>query len=57
MPYVLASAGFTPPGPSSFWHPLIGDGAFAVTRSMFVVVATVILVFFGIGYALGRLFL
>jgi len=44
MPYVLASAGFTPPGPSSFWHPLIGDGAFAVTRSMFVVVATVIII-------------
>ncbi|MBF5080571.1 F0F1 ATP synthase subunit A [Quadrisphaera sp. INWT6] len=35
-----ASAGFTPPSPADFWQPLIGDGAFAVTRPMVVMVLT-----------------
>jgi len=44
MPYALASGGFEAPGVSSFWHPLIGDGAFAITRTMFVAVLSVILI-------------
>lgn len=30
----VATEGFTPPSPSDFWQPLIGDGAFAFTRPM-----------------------
>ena len=45
-PHVLAaeSEGFVPPTPADFWQPLIGDGAFAITRSMFVVVISVVLI-------------
>lgn len=45
--YVLAAAeaeGFVPPGTSSFWQPLIGDGAFAITRSMIVVMLSVAII-------------
>ena len=41
-PHVVA--GFTPPTPADFWQPLIGDGAWAVTRSMIVIVLSVALI-------------
>ncbi|TXR55298.1 F0F1 ATP synthase subunit A [Quadrisphaera setariae] len=37
---VPTSAGFVPPSPADFWQPLIGDGAFAITRPMFVMALT-----------------
>ncbi|UER54951.1 F0F1 ATP synthase subunit A [Kineosporiaceae bacterium SCSIO 59966] len=43
-PLVLAAEGFNPPTPGDFWQPLIGDGAFAVTRSMFVIAISVVLI-------------
>ncbi len=45
-PLALA-AEFEPPGTPDFWQPLIGDGAFALTRSMVVFgVSAVLLAFF-----------
>jgi len=43
---VLASTseGFHAPGLPDFWQPLVGDGAFALTRSMVVMVATTVVV-------------
>jgi F-type H+-transporting ATPase subunit a len=41
---VLAGASFEPPGASSFWQPLIGDGPFAITRTMFVISLSVVLI-------------
>lgn len=41
-PHVVA--GFTPPTPADFWQPLIGDGAWAVTRSMIVILLSVALI-------------
>ncbi len=40
MSTVLAAAGegFTPPGVEDFWQPLVGDGAFALTRPMVLIV-------------------
>lgn len=43
-PMVLTSGGFHPPGAAEFWQPLIGDGAFAVTRTMFVISLSVVLI-------------
>jgi F-type H+-transporting ATPase subunit a len=44
-PHVLAAGeGFVPPTTGDFWQPLIGDGAFAVTRSMFLMVISVVLI-------------
>jgi F-type H+-transporting ATPase subunit a len=44
---VLAAAagdsGFEPPGPADFWQPLIGNGAFAVTRPAVVLLISVAL--------------
>lgn len=34
-PFVAADE-FHPPGPADFWQPLIGEGAWAITRPMFV---------------------
>ncbi len=46
-------AGFVPPGPSDFWQPLIGDGPFAFTRPMILmIISTVIVVVLGL--ALSR---
>jgi F-type H+-transporting ATPase subunit a len=42
-PLAAGSESFVAPGPSDFWQPLIGDGAFAVTRSMIVFAVTAIL--------------
>ncbi|MEJ5915003.1 F0F1 ATP synthase subunit A [Pseudokineococcus sp. 1T1Z-3] len=42
-PHVLAS-GYSPPSPSSFWHPLIGEGATAITRPMFLMAFSVLLI-------------
>jgi F-type H+-transporting ATPase subunit a len=39
---VLAAEQFEPPGAPDFWQPLIGDGAFAITRTMVVMVLSVI---------------
>ncbi|MFN8077149.1 MAG: F0F1 ATP synthase subunit A [Kineosporiaceae bacterium] len=47
MSFVLAaesSDGFEAPGSSDFWQPLIGDGAWAITRPMFVILLSVVLV-------------
>ncbi|MFZ5870652.1 MAG: F0F1 ATP synthase subunit A [Actinomycetota bacterium] len=38
---LAAEEGFVPPTTGDFWQPLIGDGAFAITRSMFVIVISV----------------
>lgn len=39
MSTVLAAGeGFTPPGVEDFWQPLVGDGAFALTRPMVLIV-------------------
>lgn len=39
-----ASEGFEAPGVSDFWQPLVGDGAWAVTRPMVVMVLSVVLI-------------
>jgi F-type H+-transporting ATPase subunit a len=39
---VLAAEQFEPPSAPDFWQPLIGDGAFAITRTMIVMVLSVI---------------
>lgn len=39
---VLTSEGFVPPSAKDFWQPLIGDGSFAITRSMVVMVLSTI---------------
>ena len=45
-PHVLAAGeGFVPPSVGDFWQPLIGDGALAVTRSMFLIVISVVLIY------------
>jgi F-type H+-transporting ATPase subunit a len=41
---VLTGEAFHPPGVEDFWQPLIGDGAFAVTRPMVMMVLTTVLV-------------
>jgi F-type H+-transporting ATPase subunit a len=38
----LAAEQFEPPSAPDFWQPLIGDGAFAITRTMVVMVLSVI---------------
>lgn len=44
-PHVLAveGEGFSPPTPADFWQPLIGDGAFAITRPIFLALISVAL--------------
>ena len=39
---VLAAEEFEPPSAPDFWQPLVGDGAFAVTRPMILMVLSVI---------------
>ncbi len=41
-PMVSAAEEFVPPSAPDFWQPLIGDGAFALTRTMVVMVLSVI---------------
>ncbi len=41
---VLASEGFVPPSAEDFWQPLVGDGAFALTRTMFVMVLSTVVI-------------
>lgn len=36
--------GFEAPGPADFWQPLVGDGPWAITRSMVVALLSVILI-------------
>ena len=36
--------GFEAPGPADFWQPLIGDGPWAITRSMVVALLSVVLI-------------
>jgi F-type H+-transporting ATPase subunit a len=38
------SESFEPPGTADFWQPLIGDGAFAVTRAMIVFAVTAVVI-------------
>ena len=35
---------FTPPGVEEFWQPLIGDGAWAITRPMFLMLFSGVLI-------------
>lgn len=51
--FAAAGEGFTPPGPSDFWQPLVGDGAFALTRPMILMVLSTVIVV-GLGLALSR---
>lgn len=48
-----SGGGFVAPGPSDFWQPLVGDGAYALTRPSVVLILSVVglLWFFG---AVGR---
>ena len=39
---VSAAEEFVPPSAPDFWQPLVGDGAFAITRSMVVMVLVTI---------------
>jgi F-type H+-transporting ATPase subunit a len=39
---VSAAEEFEPPSAPDFWQPLVGDGAFAITRTMVVMVLSVI---------------
>jgi F-type H+-transporting ATPase subunit a len=39
---VLAAEEFVPPSAPDFWQPLVGDGAFAITRPMVLMVLSVI---------------
>jgi F-type H+-transporting ATPase subunit a len=39
---VSAAEEFVPPSAPDFWQPLVGDGAFAITRSMIVMVLSVV---------------
>jgi F-type H+-transporting ATPase subunit a len=39
---VSAAEEFVPPSAPDFWQPLVGDGAFAITRTMIVMVLTVV---------------
>ncbi|MBC3761380.1 F0F1 ATP synthase subunit A [Quadrisphaera oryzae] len=41
---VPTSAGFVPPSPADFWQPLVGDGAFALTRPMVVMILTTVVI-------------
>jgi F-type H+-transporting ATPase subunit a len=41
---LAAEGGFESPGVSDFWQPLIGDGAWAITRPAIVIVLTVALI-------------
>lgn len=41
---VMAAEEFVPPSAPDFWQPLIGDGAFAITRPMVVMVLSTILI-------------
>jgi F-type H+-transporting ATPase subunit a len=45
-----AEGGYEAPGVADFWQPLIGDGALAITRSMFVYAISIVL----IGFVLVR---
>lgn len=47
MSFVLAAAGeggYEAPGVGEFWQPLIGDGAFAITRAAIVAMLSVVLI-------------
>ena len=39
---VSAAEEFVPPSAPDFWQPLVGDGAFAITRTMVVMVLSTI---------------
>ncbi|MDN5794105.1 MAG: F0F1 ATP synthase subunit A [Brevibacterium aurantiacum] len=40
----VVAEGFTPPEPSDFWQPLVGDGAFAFTRPMALMIISAVFV-------------
>lgn len=41
--------GFVPPSAEDFWQPLVGDGNFALTRPMvLMVIATVVVIVIGL---------
>jgi F-type H+-transporting ATPase subunit a len=44
IPIAANGESFEAPGTSDFWQPLIGDGAFAVTRAMIVFAITALLI-------------
>ncbi len=44
LPLAAEGGGFEAPGPADFWQPLIGDGAFAITRPAIVFVLSVVLI-------------
>lgn len=39
---LVASGGFEPPSAYDFWHPLVGDGPFALTRPMILIAFSVL---------------
>lgn len=39
-----ASGGFVPPSAEDFWQPLVGDGSFALTRTMVVMVLSTVVI-------------
>ena len=43
-PHVLAGEAFEAPGTADFWQPLVGNGAWAITRPMVVVALSVVLI-------------
>lgn len=46
-PHALATAtggGFESPTPADFWQPLVGDGNFAITRAMFMIIISVVVI-------------
>lgn len=49
----VVSEGFTPPSPNDFWQPLIGNGAFAFTRPMLLMILSAAVVI-GVGLAATR---
>ncbi len=44
LPLAAEEGGFEAPGPAEFWQPLIGEGAFAITRPAIVLVLSVALI-------------
>ncbi len=44
LPLAAEGGGFQAPGPADFWQPLVGEGAFAITRPAVVLVLSVALI-------------
>ena len=48
MVFAAEGEGFTPPGLADFWQPYVGDGAFAITRPMTLMVFSTVLIVAGL---------